>query len=198
MPLLTNGTGSGTNPLGSQTNLINAINAGTLVTFGSGGGSSTLQIVPNHDYGLLSYNSSTGQFTLLNPWGWNTDYSEGSYNCPGLLYLTYSQITSVFGLDGNTNPGGVVGQPSSVLASEYLADPAGLDMSLNRAASSHAAVASGYMADTAAPDPTARPAASSPASAGVSVPSVSFGSTDDASFDANNPFWAFNLPVWRM
>jgi hypothetical protein len=101
LPVITGGTYASTNPFSSQAALISAIDAGRLIVLASNGGSRALGIVPNHEYGVLSYDSSTGLFTVLNPWGWNTDYSEGSYDCPGLLYLTYNQIISVYSLDGN-------------------------------------------------------------------------------------------------
>jgi hypothetical protein len=140
LPVITGGTYGTTNPLSSQTALINALTAGTLITMGSGAGSSALGIAPDHDYGVLSYNSSTGLFTILNPWGWNTNYSCGSYNCPGLLYLTYSQITSVFGLDGNENVKGIAGAGTS--AGDVLAGNASLDSHVK---------GPGYLADAPLP-----------------------------------------------
>jgi Calpain family cysteine protease len=123
LPVITGGSYASTDPLSSQAALISAINAGTLISMGSNNGSETLGIAPDHDYGVLSYNSSTGLFTILNPWGWNTDYSDGSYNCPGLLYLTYNQIISVYSLDGNdvTSVAGADGSAADVLASSVLA-----------------------------------------------------------------------------
>ena len=86
------------NSLATSTSFINAINAGILLTLGtSGDGINALGIVGDHDYAVLGYNSSNQTFTLLNPWGWNNT------NAPGILNLTWTQVTQNFFLDGNCN-----------------------------------------------------------------------------------------------
>lgn len=72
--------------------IVDAFNSGKLIGFcskdetevGSG-------IVPLHAYALTGYDSSTETFTLFNPWGIHS-----SYFTPGLLELTWSEITANF------------------------------------------------------------------------------------------------------
>ena len=60
--------------------------------------SALLGIVGDHDYAVLGYNASNQTFTLLNPWGWNNGA------LPGILDLTWDQITQYFFLDGDCSP----------------------------------------------------------------------------------------------
>jgi Calpain family cysteine protease/Putative Ig domain len=100
LPIITGGTENAGNFLTNQSNFNAALAAGTLFTLASSySGNSSLGIVPNHDYAVLGYDSTTGTYTLLNPWGW--DYS-GTY--PGILNLTWAQITANFSHDGNCTP----------------------------------------------------------------------------------------------
>jgi hypothetical protein len=57
----------------AKQSLINAISAGEAVTIGtkSFNYNSTTGLYGNHAYNVISYNSSTGKFTLYNPWGSN-------------------------------------------------------------------------------------------------------------------------------
>jgi hypothetical protein len=52
----------------SQATLVNALNAGKMVTIGTNG-STTSGFVAGHAYIIKSYNASTGTFDLYNPWG---------------------------------------------------------------------------------------------------------------------------------
>ncbi|MCC6512165.1 MAG: Ig-like domain-containing protein [Pirellulaceae bacterium] len=63
----TNGTAYYTSSSTAQT-LINALNSGKAVTIGTKG-TAGLGLVGSHAYTVASYNSSTQQFTLHNPWG---------------------------------------------------------------------------------------------------------------------------------
>ena len=99
LPVITGAQESWLNSFASSTSFINAINAGFLLTLGtSGNGTNALGIVGDHDYGVLGYNASKQTFTLLNPWGWNNT------NAPGILNLTWTQLTQNFFMDGNCNP----------------------------------------------------------------------------------------------
>ena len=69
-----------------------------LLTLGSYAGDSALGVVGDHDYSVLGYNASNQTFALLNPWGWNNS------NAPGILNLTWTQLTQNLFLDGNGDP----------------------------------------------------------------------------------------------
>jgi hypothetical protein len=100
LPIITGGTENAGNFLTNQSNFNAALAAGTLFTLASTfSGNSSLGIVPNHDYAVLGYDSTTGTYTLLNPWGWD---ETGEY--PGILTLTWAQITANFSHDGNCTP----------------------------------------------------------------------------------------------
>jgi hypothetical protein len=47
-----------------------------------------LNLVPNHAYPIVGFNSGTGQYQLYNPWGM------GNSQDGGLINLTYQQISS--------------------------------------------------------------------------------------------------------
>ncbi len=59
------------------------------------------RIVANHAYAVVGYDNGNGIVTLYNPWGCNT-----SPAYPGLVSLTYTQMTQDCGLnlDGNVQP----------------------------------------------------------------------------------------------
>jgi hypothetical protein len=95
LAVITGAQESFTNPFASSTSFINAIANGMLLTLGSYAGNSALGVVGDHDYSVLGYNASNQTFTLLNPWGWNNS------NAPGILNLTWTQLTQNFFLDGN-------------------------------------------------------------------------------------------------
>ena len=100
LPFIAGAQESPSNPFGDASSFINAISSETLLTLASDvSGNSALGIVGDHDYAVLGYNASDQTFTLLNPWGWNSNYG-----VPGILNLTWDQITEDFWLDGNCNP----------------------------------------------------------------------------------------------
>jgi hypothetical protein len=74
----------------SQTNFVTAFNAHKLITFGSnaqpGDG-----VVGGHAYAVVSYNTTTHQVTLFNPWGINNG------SAPGLVTLNWTQMQRDFG-----------------------------------------------------------------------------------------------------
>ncbi|MGZ3381638.1 MAG: C2 family cysteine protease, partial [Isosphaeraceae bacterium] len=98
LPVITGAQESSSYPFGDASSFSSAISSGTLLTVGSITGNSSLGIVGNHDYAVLGYNASNQTFTLLNPWGWNNGAA------PGILNLTWGQITQYFYLDGDCNP----------------------------------------------------------------------------------------------
>ena len=54
----------------AQQTLVNALAAGKAVTIGTvNRPASSTGLYGDHAYNVLSYNSSTGLFTLYNPWG---------------------------------------------------------------------------------------------------------------------------------
>ncbi len=60
----------------------------------------SVNIVSNHVYAVVDYNSSTQQFTLFNPWGVNGSYEQMPNNtyvfCGGTVVATASQLAGVF------------------------------------------------------------------------------------------------------
>nr|WP_281062625.1 C2 family cysteine protease [Limnoraphis robusta] len=75
--------------------IINAFNAGSMITVASKDSGVASNVVPNHEYTLVGYNSSTQQFTLYNPWGVNGGHLYGTFK-PGQLQLTASQLSQSF------------------------------------------------------------------------------------------------------
>jgi hypothetical protein len=108
LPVITGAAESTSNPYTSASSFSAAITSGRLLTVASMGGHSSLGIVGDHDYAVLGYNASNQTFTLLNPWGWNNTAA------PGILNLTWSQLTANFWLDGNGNPPSSAAPPSAV------------------------------------------------------------------------------------
>ena len=104
LPVLTGHAESATNSGASASSLISALSSGTLITVGSMANVASLGIVGGHDYAVLGYNASNQTFTLLNPWGWNTNYWYDGYTAGGMLHLTWSQLSQYYYLDGNCNP----------------------------------------------------------------------------------------------
>ncbi|HEY2413347.1 MAG TPA: C2 family cysteine protease [Pirellulaceae bacterium] len=74
-----------------DTSLNNAVTSGKLVGFASTSNPTNSQIVGDHQYVVIGYNSSTKTVTLFNPWGINN----GS-QYPGLVSLTLSQLAGNF------------------------------------------------------------------------------------------------------
>jgi len=98
LPVITGAQESSSYPFGDASSFTSAISSGTLLTLGSLAGNTSLGIVGDHDYAVLGYDASNQTFTLLNPWGWNNE------SAPGILNLTWEQITQYFSLDGDCNP----------------------------------------------------------------------------------------------
>ena len=101
LPIITGYPESSADPLISASSFASAVSAETLLTLGSisntstSGTTNSIGIVYDHSYSVIGYNAANQTFTLLNPWGWdNTD-------APGILNLTWDQITEYFYLDGN-------------------------------------------------------------------------------------------------
>lgn len=88
--------------------LVSAYNAGQFVTLGSQGASDSgidsNGVVQNHAYVLVSYDPSTQQFTLFNPWGVNGG-SEGGQFAPGTITLSWAQLTQSYGWFDVNSPG---------------------------------------------------------------------------------------------
>lgn len=74
-----------------DTALGNAVANGKLVGFASSSNPTNSQVVGDHQYIVIAYNSSTKTVTLFNPWGINNG---SSY--PGLVDLTLSQLAGNF------------------------------------------------------------------------------------------------------
>jgi hypothetical protein len=71
--------------------LNNAVTAGKLIGFASKSSPADSRIVGNHQYVVISYNTTTKTVTLFNPWGINNG---SSY--PGTISLTLAQLKSSF------------------------------------------------------------------------------------------------------
>lgn len=117
LPVITGHAESATNPGTSASSFISALSSGTLITLGSFGDVSSLGIVGDHDYAVLGYNASNQTFTLLNPWGWNTNYGCDGFTAPGVLHLTWSQLCQYYYLDGDCNPLHSAASTSDLLSS---------------------------------------------------------------------------------
>jgi calpain family cysteine protease len=76
---------------GDDTALANAVSSGKLIGFASASQPTNSQVVGNHQYIVIAYNTSTKTVTLFNPWGINNG---SSY--PGLLDLNLSQLVGSF------------------------------------------------------------------------------------------------------
>jgi hypothetical protein len=64
--------------------------AGKLITFGSYDQPGDPSVVGDHAYAVVSYNKTTQQVTLFNPWGINNGYA------PGLVTLSWAQMQQDF------------------------------------------------------------------------------------------------------
>jgi hypothetical protein len=71
--------------------LTDAVNSGKLIGFATRQNPANSQVVGNHQYIVIAYDTSTDTVTLFNPWGINN--GSGS---PGLLDLTLSQLPASF------------------------------------------------------------------------------------------------------
>ncbi len=84
-------------PTGIQdtTSIVNAFNQASLIILDSKTSNVASNVVPNHEYTLIGYNSSTGLFQLFNPWGMGGGSYQGEFK-PGIIELTASQIKASF------------------------------------------------------------------------------------------------------
>lgn len=73
----------------SSSTLQNAMTTGRKVAFGTPGTPPNSDVVGNHCYALVGYNSTTGKFKLYNPWG-------AGASKPDFVELTVSQIMQNF------------------------------------------------------------------------------------------------------
>jgi hypothetical protein len=120
MPVITGWGATVQNSL-DQTAFDNAVSGGYLVTLLSLGSASDgvenidgFNIVANHEYAVVGYDSTDGTYTLFNPWGFGT-----SGQADEEITVTWSQITDIFlSYDQGTNPANVwltrITAPSSV------------------------------------------------------------------------------------
>jgi hypothetical protein len=67
-----------------------AYNSGKYITFGSVDRPADASVVGDHAYAVVSYNKTTQQVTLFNPWGINNGYA------PGLVTLSWDQMQRDF------------------------------------------------------------------------------------------------------
>ena len=87
--------------------ILNTFNNGQLISFSSNipSGAASPQVVQNHAYVLVDYNSSTQKFKLFNPWGMNGGWDWGIFK-PGILELSSSEIVANFSSWDYTLPPG--------------------------------------------------------------------------------------------
>jgi hypothetical protein len=76
-------------------NIVNTFNTSSLVTIGSKASGVDPNVVPNHEYTVIGYNSSTQKLILFNPWGVQGGYYGGTLRS-GILELSASQIKTNF------------------------------------------------------------------------------------------------------
>lgn len=76
--------------------MVSAFNTGKSITVGSKDSGLAANVVANHAYVVVGYNSSNQKFTLFNPWGVDGGYYDGNFK-PGTLELTWSELTASFG-----------------------------------------------------------------------------------------------------
>jgi hypothetical protein len=105
----------------STRNITTAWQNGQLITLGTKGSTTPINgvnVVANHEYAVVGYDSSTKQFTLFNPWGVNAGRVQG----------TGKQLAADFGgesIDSRAAPGGRV--DFRAVSSEELIDLALID-----------------------------------------------------------------------
>lgn len=71
--------------------IVNAFDSGQMIGLSTKSNVIDYNIIANHAYVLLDYNSSTQTFTLFNPWGIDNGSSK-----PGIIELAWSQIEANF------------------------------------------------------------------------------------------------------
>lgn len=75
----------------NPTSIITAFNSGQWIGLASKSSAIPSNIIADHGYALVDYNSSTQRFTLFNPWGINNGSSKS-----GILELAASELESYF------------------------------------------------------------------------------------------------------
>jgi hypothetical protein len=73
--------------------LATALAQGSLVVLGTGQNTGSPYIVPDHEYAVVGYNASTGEYTLFNPWGVNADSEYGVW---GLVTANLAYLEKYF------------------------------------------------------------------------------------------------------
>jgi hypothetical protein len=82
--------------------MVNAFEAGSFVGVTSNVSAVASNVVPNHVYAVIGYDSSTQKFTLFNPWGKDGGYLDtnsdgvGDVFKPGTLELSASQLQASY------------------------------------------------------------------------------------------------------
>ena len=87
---------SGTNSL-NFTSIVDSFNSGQWVGLDTKSTGVASNLVANHGYALVGYNSLTQKFTLFNPWGINNGSSK-----PGIVELAWNEIETSFGYWNST------------------------------------------------------------------------------------------------
>lgn len=76
--------------MNSQTNLVNAVTAGKMISVSSKSTPQLPGVVGGHAYAVIGYDVATQKFTIFNPWGMNNGAA------PDLLRLTWSELVTGF------------------------------------------------------------------------------------------------------
>jgi len=109
---------------GAFQTLVNALNTGQAVTIGTKTTIvSSTGLHGNHAYNVLSYNSSTGLFTLFNPWGPWTEYQPNQLtwaqlvtNCTGFAATVTTATTPISAVRGSLCTSIVVQSDNTILS----------------------------------------------------------------------------------
>jgi hypothetical protein len=139
--------------------LINAISAGQAVTIGTKAFdyNSATKLYGNHAYNVLSYNSSSGKFTLYNPWGTSQPaqltWSQLQLYCDSFAATAVSG-TSSFSSGAKSSPRSLIAPPPSAMPPTSSDQP------------DDAATANGRVARSTTSDDDARAAAAEAVFAG--------------------------------
>ncbi len=71
--------------------IVSDFQAGEAITFATKNRGTASNILPDHSYAMISYNSTTQEVTLFNPWGLNNGSS-----FPGLVTLSWTEVVHSF------------------------------------------------------------------------------------------------------
>jgi Calpain family cysteine protease len=92
------GMKTGYSQLDDFNSMVNTFNKGNLIGIGSKSNGIADNIVANHAYTVVGYNSSTQKFTLFNPWGTDgASDADGKFK-PGILELSFAELKNSFSL----------------------------------------------------------------------------------------------------